>query len=154
MIAIPGDYDGDGKADRATFDPVWGQYQIVLSSNSAFITLEELIPLNGKDKPVFADFDGDGRTDLGVCQEPAAGNDKCAIRSSFSGQVTEFYMGMYESPNPFGADFDGDGRADMAYLGGGQQVAYVYYPAIGTELVKTTVGLPGDEPTYDRLRKF
>jgi hypothetical protein len=64
-IPTPGDYDGDGKTDFATYHlaPSGGTW-IVASSQSG--ATGELQWGSVTDIPVPADFDGDGRTDYAV----------------------------------------------------------------------------------------
>jgi hypothetical protein len=61
--AVPGDYDGDGMTDVATWNPGTGVWTANLSSAGGKPT--NLGKLGGgKDVPVPIDFDGDGKTDL------------------------------------------------------------------------------------------
>ena len=66
-VAVPADYDGDGKADIAVWRPFTGEWFILRSSNGTFLGQQwgsASEPYN--DVPVPADYDGDGRTDIAV----------------------------------------------------------------------------------------
>jgi hypothetical protein len=64
-VAVPGDYDGDGKTDIAVYRPSTGGWYI-LNSGANFTTyVSYMWGLNG-DVPVPGDYDGDGKTDVAV----------------------------------------------------------------------------------------
>jgi hypothetical protein len=69
-IPLPGDYDGDGKADIAIFRPSTGLWAVHHSSDipDTFVTYGGV----GGDVPVPADYDGDGKTDIAI-HRPSTG---------------------------------------------------------------------------------
>jgi putative transposon-encoded protein len=69
-VPVPGDYDGDGKADVAYWHPSEGRW-VVIPSTNPHLRLEQQLGASG-DIPVPKDYDGDGRTDFAVYR-PATG---------------------------------------------------------------------------------
>jgi hypothetical protein len=115
--AAPADYDGDGRADLAvlTSDGRWGiDYRW-----DGFEGIEPgdwtgPIFAGGPLKPAPADYDGDGKADLGVLHT-AVGTWDIDYSSNGFGTVDTSYSGYPNLPAP--ADFDGDGRGDLATYG-------------------------------------
>jgi hypothetical protein len=105
------DYDGDGKADIAAYQPGNGDWH-VLNSGSGSTTDSTWRWGAVGDIPTPGDFDGDGRADIAVYR-PAAGS--WYVLQSSSGFTTYTSYGWGTSTDvPVAADYDGDGRTDIA----------------------------------------
>ena len=133
-VPLPGDYDGDGRADfalwraspsKASKDK--GEWWIAyreLSGNGTSAAegtgRKQRIEF-GTDQaiPVPADYNGDGVLDIAVF-EPRAG--QWRIRG-VDGKV-EVLPWSVRGGRPFAADFDGDGRADPAFFVGTEKYRF------------------------------
>jgi hypothetical protein len=113
---LPGDYDGDGKADLAIFRPVTGQWFVLLSGANYTSTLAITWGV-GTDVPVGGDYDGDGRMDIAVYR-PSAG--MWYVLNSKTGWASQQWItwGGYTDTIVV-ADYDGDGKADPTVVQGG-----------------------------------
>ena len=115
-IKIPEDYDGDGYADLATFSPSTGAWYLRPSSLNREAGLPPVLYEItfqfglGTDKPVPADYDGDGRADFAVFR-PSTG--EWYILRSSDGLVTGVNFGVGTDKLVPG-DYDGDLRTDIA----------------------------------------
>ncbi|OHB32375.1 MAG: hypothetical protein A2X84_12500 [Desulfuromonadaceae bacterium GWC2_58_13] len=131
-IPIPTDFDGDGKSDIAVWRPSTGAWLIY---NSATGTQDlPIIKFGGanaggsaQDKPVPADYDGDGKSDKAIWN-PNTG--VWTKKLSSNGNTLTATLGTTgDSPVP--ADYDGDGKVDVA----------VYRPSTSTlHILLTTTG--------------
>jgi hypothetical protein len=149
-----GDFNGDGKLDiAAVYVGSSGlMAQIALGNgNGSFQAAVPTGSLSGSDlygwKPLVADFDGDGRTDLAAVS---------VGRSGFFAQIaiaqggTTFQSAQANAPVPASnlegyvvqlGDFNGDGRADMAAIyAGSSGLAVQVAISTGGGVLQTAIG--------------
>ena len=98
---MPGDYDGDGKADLALWRPGSGVWLLSDDLQTSWG--------DSADIPVPQDYDGDGRTDIAVWR-PKEG----AWYIKYSGGEPAFVSWGSEGDIPVPGDYDGDGKCDPA----------------------------------------
>lgn len=110
IITVAGDYNRDGTSDIANYRPTDGRTLFFsIGGNGAAADLGT-IGQPGRDVPLAADFDGDGRIDVGVFRRDTA---QWIINRSTLGPITiQFGQGGVDEPIP--GDYDGDGRIDLA----------------------------------------
>jgi RHS repeat-associated protein len=108
-------------------------------STSAATALEVLFG-GTDDKPIGADYDGDGKTDRAIYR-PATG--LWAVHRSTGGDTTQTFGISTDDPRP--ADYDGDGKADVAVWRDSSATWYIQ-PSSGGALTATAYGSSGDTP--------
>jgi CubicO group peptidase (beta-lactamase class C family) len=137
--AVPGDFDGDGYGDIALTGVVgWSTIPVAFSKgNGTFrgtnlgatgVAFTQLAQIWGV-KPVFGDFDGDGRGDIALVGNVNWNSIPIAYSNgdgSFHAELTPVTSGFVDflvasgqsGVTPVGGDFDGDGYGDIALTGG------------------------------------
>ncbi len=132
---VPGDYDGDGKADPTVVRNSSGAAVVYsrLSGGGVRITNFGLF----SDKFAPGDYDGDGKTDLCVVRSGASGLEWYVLRStngvifgSFSANY--FGFGVGASDYIVQGDYDGDGRTDFAVWRSGSSSDSGYFYVVPT----------------------
>jgi len=110
---VPGDYDGDGKADLSTYNPRTTAWRIRSSKTGleSSATIGQPVAF-----PVPADYDGNGTVDRAVMQgggvwvvEGQTMNFTFGPSSPIGGDATGVWW-------PTVADYDGDKKADPSYV--------------------------------------
>ena len=137
-IPVPGDYDGDERADLAIFRPAEGGWYV---RNSADASVASVSYGQNGDIPTPGDFDGDGRTDTAVYR-PSVGT--WYVHNSQANTDTLLTYGVGTDVPQVG-DYDGDGRSDIAIYRPSTAAWYARYSGNGTDLI-VTYGVGGDVP--------
>ncbi len=135
-FVVSADYDGDGKADFATYNSD-GLWTIEQSSNgvtkTVFFGLFNDIRIPG-------DYDGDGKADIAVWRPS---NGYWYWLSSRDGSFNSYQFGQ-SGDTAVPGDYDGDGRSDLAVFRGSTGVWYIQQSRDGFRAVQ--FGLSGDIP--------
>ncbi|HEY0461576.1 MAG TPA: VCBS repeat-containing protein [Pyrinomonadaceae bacterium] len=137
-IPAPGDFDGDGKTDRAVYRNSTGAWWILRSSDGQPSAVQFGLP---GDKPVVGDYDGDSVSDLAVWR-PSDGNWYVLFMGTQS--YTIVHWGQ-SGDKPVPEDYDGDGKTDLAIFRPSTGTWY-YLKSSDLNFVALQFGLAGDKP--------
>jgi hypothetical protein len=142
------DYDGDGVADSAVFEPSTSTFYLSLSSRGNQAVQFGIGRLYGGDPvPVPADYDGDGVTDPAVF-EPSTSTFYIAC-SKLGNVVQQFGIGrgFGGDPSPAVGDYDGDGLIDPAVFEPSTAIFYLSRSKLGNVAQQFGIGaLYGGRP--------
>jgi hypothetical protein len=146
--SVPGDYDGDGKADIAVYR-VGGVSPdntfIVLRSSDSAVTFRQFGNF-GTDWILPGDFDGDGKFDYAVARTGVSPLIWYILQSS-NGALRAQQFGV-DTDRPIPGDYDGDARLDIAMYRPGatsSDASMVFaFASLTGALLGTPWGLGGD----------
>jgi hypothetical protein len=113
-LPMPGDFDGDGRPDVATYRRATGEWRIWPSSTGALTPNPPIQWGLSTDVPVPADYDGDGRTDP-AAYRPSNGIWYILLSTKNLQDRREVEWGT-ATDRPLPIDVDNDGRADLALV--------------------------------------
>lgn len=133
-IPVPGDYDGDGRAEPVVYLPASGQW-LVSVGGDAIGSLGQW----GWSRalPVPSDYDGDGRTDLATF-DPNTCNWYIRRSSDLAPRYVQFgYPGCVAAP----ADYDGDQKSDVAVYDPRNGMFYAFRTTAGFLQMQLGAGL-------------
>jgi VCBS repeat protein len=159
-IIVPGDYDGDGKADPAIYDEQGsegptshgGPRMWVIRRSSDEVVFS--VPLGGGDDiPVPGDYNGDGKTDIAVwhpderrwsiIENPNESSTRYSVHEIIWGKRGDVVVP---------ADYDGDGKTDLALWHPGDCKWDILYSGTN-ESVTQFWGLNSDIPIPMSLKR-
>ncbi len=124
MLAVRGDFDGDGQSDPYNWSEKDGRWRIVRSSDDK---LQDFVFGTTGDVSAPGDYDGDGKWDAAVFRPS---NGTWYARLSGNGRdMVKAWGDAADTPVP--ADYDGDGKTDLAVWRGAEGGWYVWRSSDG-----------------------
>lgn len=152
--AVPGDYDGDGRADLAIIDADEPE-----DKTTVFVRLSS----NGNVQPyvfhpfgnwvISGQFYGNGRTYPGIVSNRGAGQPLRWTITTPSGSQVALNYGVAGDSVPNQGDLDCDGVTDLTVVRDGTASFYpgfrIWHVALSSQggaIYQAVFGLPGDEP--------
>jgi FtsP/CotA-like multicopper oxidase with cupredoxin domain len=140
-IVVPGDYDGDGRVDKAVWRASSGVWYILPSGSPGTYRAEQWGV--STDRPVPGDYDGDRKTDIAVFR-PDTG-----IWYILTSSVVDAYVvTQWGLPTdiPVSGDYDGDGKFDIAVWRPSSGLWYLMPSTAPGTFVTTQWGVSTDIP--------
>jgi len=135
------DFDGDSKADIATWDGASGNWHVINSNGGVEAVQFDWGSSGLGDMLVPADYDGDGHIDFAVFR-PSEGN-WYIIQSSTTTSVVENWGQAGDVPVP--GDYDGDNRTDVAVFRASEGNWYIRNSRDGSVTLRNW-GVATDQP--------
>jgi O-glycosyl hydrolase len=111
MSSVGNDYDGDGRADMATYRPANGEWR-VLTSHAGYAAGFNVRWGGAADLPVAGDYDGDRKADVAYYRPSTGTWSVLTSRSNYTEAVNVLLGAGGDTPVP--GDYDGDGITDIA----------------------------------------
>lgn len=139
-VAVPGDYDGDGKDDFAVYNTTGGVWFI---RTVAGISLAWRLAWGAKGGiPVPGDYDGDGLSDLAIYNPKTS---RWRI-GTLDGTILAWNLAWgYSNTIPVPGDYDGDGQADLAIHDSSTGAWFIRTMAGGVLAWGMRWGFPGEK---------
>ncbi|HTE50162.1 MAG TPA: VCBS repeat-containing protein [Kofleriaceae bacterium] len=125
-VALPGDYNGDGRSDIAFHRPGggWSTVPVLMSNVNGTWTAYNTTAPGWANQPgataVVGDYDGDGRSDIAFHRPGGGWGSAPMLRSNGNGTWTAYNTTAPDWANQpdvvaIGGDYNGDGRSDIAF---------------------------------------